>query len=325
MAALSERRLLQIAEGVMDIRTAFQRPELETIHRIVTNTGGELQSSTLFLPADLNDDLLPGPKVFLKAQLTHEAPNAAFLARSLNAAVVLLRLFPNQTRREAPLKGVGKIFTSLQDYLELKLKRALQAGDTELFQVELLGTFAGSLGIEIAVRGDDERIAPALRGAVSEFGLAEEESAFADHMAAADDQEVAAVRKFMDNLKAVNSGLELEAASQSDTESIRIAVDLPRIREAVKSLKRAPSVDTEHRTVTGDLVALNLRTRKFEIVTLENEETLAGILAGPLFTEQQTAELPRRYRAVLERDVRRSAVGREEKGGWRMISATKLL
>lgn len=325
ITALSERRLLQLTEGVMDVRTAFLSPELETLHQITTSAAGELQSSTLLTPANLNDDLLPDAQVFLKAELVHAPPNAAFLARSLNAAVVLLHLFPNQVRREAPLKGVGKIFTSLQEYLELKLKRALQAPDADLFRVELLGTFAGSLGVEIAVRGDDERIAPALKAAVDEFGLTEEETTFADRIAAADDAEVAVIRKFMGDLKAVSSGLELEAASQDDTEPIRVSVDLPRIRQAVKSLARAPRINTEHRTVTGDLVALNLRTRKFEISVLETEEPIAGVLIGPIFTEAQTAELPRRYRVVVERDIRRSAIGREERGGWRMISATKLL
>ena len=279
LAAISERRLLQLSEGVMDVRTAFLNPELEALYQITSSASGELVSSTALVPADLTDDLLPEPEVFLKAEFAHVAPNAAFLARSLNAAVVLLHLFPNQPRQEAPLKGVGKIFTSLQDYLELKLRKALQTPETDLFRVDLLGTFAGSLGVEIAVRGSDERIAPALRAAVDEFSMADEQGAFADRMAAADDAEVAAVKKFMGNLKAVSSGLELETASQRDTESVRVTVDLPRIREAVKALTRAPSIRTENRTVTGDLVALNLRTRKFEIVTLETEETVAGVLA----------------------------------------------
>lgn len=325
LTALSERRLLELSEGMMDVRTAFLRPELETLYQIISGSSGELVSSTALAPADLTEDLLPEPEVFLKAELVHVAPNAAFLARSLNAAVVLLHLFPNQPRREASLKGVGKIFTSLQEYLELKLIKALQSHEADMFRVELLGTFAGSLGVEIAVRGSDERIAPALKAAVDEFSLADEHGAFADRMAAADDSEVAAVKKFMNNLKAVSSGLELETASQRDTEPVRVTVDLPRIREAVKALTRAPSIRTETRTVTGDLVALNLRTRKFEITTLDTEETVAGVLAAPFFTEEQTAELPRRYRVVVERDIRRSAIGREETGGWRMISATKLL
>jgi hypothetical protein len=324
VTALSERRLQELTEGQMDIRTAFAIPELETVYQISSNRSGELLSSTALLPADLTEDFLPDAAVFLKTEFSHAAPNAAFLARSLNAAVVLLHLFPNQPRREAPLKGVGKIFGSLQDYLELKLAKALQTPARDSFQVDLLGTFAGSLGVEIAVRGTDERIAPALKAAVDEFGLAEDRDAFAERMAAADDAEVAAVKKFMSNLKSVNSGLKIEAASQRDPDSIRVAVDLPRIKEAMKALKRAPTVRTETRTVTGDLLALNLRTRKFEIETLETEP-IAGVLATALFTAEQTAELPRRYRVVVERDIRRSGVGREERGGWRMISATKLL
>lgn len=325
MIAVSERRLLELSEGTMDIRTAFTTPELDTLYQITSNRSGELVTAGIVLPSNLTDEFLPDAAVFLRGEPSHAAPNAAFLARSLNAAVVLLHLFPKQLRREAPLKGVGKIFTSLQDYIELKLGKALQTPEHDLFQVDLLGTFAGSLGVEIAVRGTDERIAPALKAAVDEFGLADESGAFAERMAAADDAEVAAVRKFMGNLKAVNSALELETASQRDTEPLRVAVGLPQIREAMKALKRAPTVRTETRTVTGDLVALNLRTHKFEIVSLDTEETIAGVLGAPLFTEEQTAELPRRYRVVVERDIRRSAFGREERGGWRMISATKLM
>jgi hypothetical protein len=324
LTAISERRLLQLSEGIMDIRTAFLSPELEMLYEITSNASRELVSCAPLIPTELTDDFLPEPGVFLKVKLSQETPNAAFLAKSLNAAVVLLHLFPHQTRREASLKGVGRVFSSLEDYLEVKLRKALQTLDASLFRVELLGTFAGSLGVEIAVRGDDERIAPALKTAVDQLSMEDERGTFAERMAVADSEEVTAVRKFMGNLAAVRSGLEIETASQQDTEAVRVEVDLPRIREAVKSIGRAPRISTETRTVTGDLVALNLRTHKFEIVDLQTEETIAGTLPTPMFTEEQTAELPRRYRVVVVRDITRSATGREGTGGWRMVSATKL-
>jgi hypothetical protein len=85
LTAISERRVLQLSEGVMDVRTAFLNPELETLYQITSSASGELLSSIALVPADLTDDLLPEPEVFLKAEFAHVAPNAAFLARSLNA------------------------------------------------------------------------------------------------------------------------------------------------------------------------------------------------------------------------------------------------
>jgi len=322
VVALSDRRLLQLSERVMDVRTAFLRPEMETLFQVVTTSSQELVSSTLMLAEELTDDLLPEPEVFLKSASKQDAPNAAFLAKSLDAAIVLLHLFPNQARHEAPLKGVGQIFASFQDYLDMKLK-GFQSLAQDAFRVELLGTFAGSLGVEIAVRGSDERIAPALKAAVAEFELADEHG-FVDRMKMASNEEVAAVRRFMTHLATVKSGLEIEAASQEDSEPYRIKADLSRLRQAAKSLSRPRQVDREIRTVTGDLLALNLRTKRFEIVELETGESIAGTLSSGLFSQEQTAELPRRYRVVVERDITMTTSGKVGARAWKLVSATKL-
>jgi hypothetical protein len=324
LVAVSERRFLQLAEGLMDVRTAFVKPELETVYQVVSNSAQELVSSTMLSSSELTDEYLPETGVFLKSPVSDTAPNAAFLAKSLNASVLLLHLFPKQSRREAPLRGVGHVFTSLQNCLELKLRKVFQLPSLENFEVELLGTFAGSLGVEIVVRGDDERIAQALKDTLEDFRLAEE-GGLSEHLTNANAEEISAVRKFMSDISSLKSGLEIETASQRDDEPIRVSVALPRLREVVKTLKKTRTNESETRTVVGDLVALNLRTGRFELTAIDTDESITGSLQGPRFSEEQTAELPRRYRVVVERKIARSPSGQDIPETWKLVSATKLL
>ena len=225
------------------------------------------------------------------------------------------------------------ILSSFEHYLVIKLENALiAASDVGLklkkqleqgFQVNVVGTFAGSFGVEIAVRGTDARIGGALKSAVADLSAAEETPAFRDRMSHADDDEVDAMRMFMSGIAKAKSGLRLETASQTDLDSYEADISLPQLKDAVKALKRAPITKKHTRTLVVRLVGLNLRTRKFELVDVQTEERIVGSMVAPLFDDLKKAELPSRYRVVVEGDVRQSEVrGQEIVSNYRMITTT---
>lgn len=132
-------------------------------------------------------------------------------------------------------------------------------------------------------------------------------------------------RKFISDIAKAKSGLRLETASQSDLDSFGADVSLYQLKSAVEALRRAPITRTQTRTLVVQLVGLNLRTRKFELVEVETEQRIIGTMVAHLFNDLIKAELPSRYRVVIEGDVRESASGREEiVSNCRMIAATKL-
>jgi hypothetical protein len=330
-SAVSEKRLFALKDGNLELRDAFMKPELGQLIEFTTDKTGSLLQHSIKSPEQLNDDDLPASGVFLQAEANIRAEvSAAFSARSLNSNIVLLHLYPKKLRNEAPAKAVGHILTSFQDYVSIKLDKALATAHAmqktieNAFQVNIVGTFAGSFGVEIAIRGEDPRISAALKEAVEELSMADQIDVFRDRMESVDDAEVSAMSRFMNDVAKANTDLLIEAASQLDSESVAATVPLFRLREAVKTLRRAPKLRTETKTLVVDLIGLNLRTKRFELREIKTDESIVGGMVAPIFSELQKAELPSHYRVVLEGIVRRTAGGTEKAGSWKMISATKL-
>jgi hypothetical protein len=330
MSAVSERRLFALLDGRLHLEDVFKNPEMGKVLRLVTDNTGHLSDFQVLQPSDLTSDDLPAPGFSLTIEdEPSTVTNAAFLAKSLNASILLLYLFPGRKAKEAPAYKVGKILTAFGDYVSTKIRSFIPSASSDedaskMFQLNMIGTFAGSFGVELAVRGDDPRIATAIKDAIEELGSADDVDVFKEHTAALGDEQVGTLKKFLGELKNAETDLKIEAASQSDTEAVTASVPLRRLKEAVRSLKREPSVGKEQKTLVADLIAISLRTRKFEIKDIDNKETIRGSMEAVIFQELRTIVLPGRYRVVIEADVRMSPTGNKHLSNWRMISATKL-
>lgn len=326
-SAISERRLFALKDGVLPLREAFSVPELGYVIRFSTTRDGVLRQHQIIQPNELHADDLPDPEVFLRGELVERTTtDAVFLAKRLNTDVVLLHLYPGLKIFEASVRAVGKVLSSFEDYLSSKISR-LQAGTenaSTAFQVNMLGTFAGSFGLELSVRGGDPRIGTIVKDAVDDLSFAADPHELEEKMAGVRDEEVASLKKFLSEIKRAGSDLKIEAASRTDTEAISVEVSLPKVRAAIKSLKREPSVGKTTKTLVAELVGINLRSRRFEIFDVESRETFTGAIDAVIFQELRVIELPRRYRVVIEADIRRTTSGSEEPSAWRMISATML-
>ena len=331
-AAVSDRRLFAMKDGTFSVRNAYSKPELGRVYEVVVTRSGELLSVTSRNPQELRNDQLPDAEIVMTLENTAaEQVNAEVLARQLNSSVVLLRLYSNK-KAEAPAKSVGNILSSFETYISTKLNKVLAppfvaaaAQAPPSFQVNIVGTFPGSFGLEIAVRGSDARIGSTLRYAVEDLNSADELEEFRERMVGVEDDEVEAMRRFMGQVAMAGSDLSLETASETDSEPHFARVPLPRVRAAVKTLKREPKVGTETRTLVGQLIGLNLRTRRFELEDVETEERITGSMAAPIFSDLEKAQLPSRYRVALEGDLRPPKRGAPPTvSNWRMVSATQL-
>jgi hypothetical protein len=322
LSAVSERRLFSLKDGNLSLIEAFTTPELGYLTEIVAEHSGSVVKSRRRTPEDLSAAELPDAGVTLSAVYEEDSnrPNAAFLARTLNSNIVLLDLYPKQIKKEAPAKVVGKVLSTFEDYVSIKLGRL----NLPAFQVNMVGTYQSSFGIEIAVRGEDERIAEVLKDAVRELGKAEKTDSFESEMVGVEDQEVDAMRKFLSELKHAKSDLKLETSSKSDLESTVASVPLVKVREAIKKLKRTAVIRLDNRRVEGELVGLSLTSHRFELIDKRLGIVYKGSVAADVFNKVKTAVLPSLYRAVLEGGVRKEVNGKEGVSSWKMIAATRI-
>jgi len=178
LTAVSERRVAALKDGELDLRTAFVAPELDRVFKVTASPAGQLSHSEEMPSSKLTGDMLPLAGALLPSSEQIAAHvGAPFLARSLKASVVLLRLFPKTSQHEAPAESVGGLLTSFGEFLKEKLRVAYQRADalggqvnaSLVPEVNVVGAFASSLGIEFAVRGNEGTVMEALRSAVEDL------------------------------------------------------------------------------------------------------------------------------------------------------------
>jgi hypothetical protein len=252
--------------------------------------------------------------------------NAVFSAKSLAADVVLLYLYPNRKVHEASAKVVGKVLTSFEDFIVERLQKGLtgvSAPHQEMFDVNLISTFQGSFGIEIAVRGKDSRIGSVLKSAVSDLELIEEPDTLMDRFRDIRTADPGPMQKFIHALEKADSDLKVETASQNDVEPVGAVASVAKMRTAIRTLKTldvrvAEIAKPTLRTEEVEMIGLNLRTKVFELRVIKTDERLKGKMIAELFSDLKKAEIPRTYRVVLE--AQPDVVPQS----WKMISATKL-
>lgn len=335
LAAVSDRRLQAIKSAELDLRDVFTHPEISA-HLIHVSAIGALLSSSI--PQSLSDDMLPLAGSFLEEALEAVAPtrSAPFLARTLNTNVLLLRLFPGTSVHEASAASVGKVLTAFSEYITKKLKDVYsraqsltsEVGDfmsTALPEVNVVGTFAGSLGVEFAVRGEVTLVRAALREAVDELLLIDEVDALIAQTSNITDKELAPMKNFLARMVDAKSDLSIETASVGDDVAVSATLPLVKVRRASRRLGtrlQAP-VETTMEIVEGDLIGLNVRARTFELHLVAENLDLKGTVQPDVFNEGAQALLPSRYRMAIQ-GIRRTESGIETTGKLIVFSATKI-
>jgi hypothetical protein len=298
------------------------------VYYISTSPAGELLDSKETEPSSLTDDVLPMVDSFLPA-IPEAQPlvTAPFLARSLNASVVLLRLFPKTTKHEAPAKAVGDILSSFAVYINAKLRNAYkdltsaltQTGNALIPQTDVVGAFAGSLGVEFAVRGDEVRVMAALKSAMADLASVSNLDELYERMTETESTELASLKIFLYRLSAAKSDLMIEAASVSSESAIEAQVSLKTVRRGVRRLRLSKGGEPTFQTVEVELVGMNSRSKTFEARVLASDLTIKGTVSADVFRDAK-AEVPSPYRLVIETGP--PLMGRP--GIAKLISATRL-
>lgn len=339
--AISDRRLSALKDRQLPLRDAFTSPELGSVIWFSTSDSGELIMSEIVDPSKLTDLVLPDVGVYLPQVGTkREVVNATFLARTLKSNIVLLRLFPNSDKHEASAALVGGILSSFSDYLFARIDAAYAEAQQRLAaniagikpEVNIVGTFAGSLGVEIVVRGDESLVRNALRSAVGDLAFAHDAPPLRDKMVIERRHQADLMRRFLQQVSSGQSDLSVETASDGDESAVGTALPLETVKETLKHLKAVRALDNSSSAderpapvmLLAELTGLSLRSKTFELRILQDGTFLKGSMASEVFSDVSRAELPSRYRVVIQGNERNPDDDSKPYGKLRMLSATRL-
>lgn len=141
-APMSERRFEIVRSGGIDLKTALGRPENHLLYIVAVPYDGSPVNWMIVNETEINPDWLPveGERLNLPTRTIKQAIERRAL-QAFRESVTLRLNFRKQTRNEAPLAGLGGIFTSFQETLNAMIN--------EEALMNVVGFNAGSFEVEV--------------------------------------------------------------------------------------------------------------------------------------------------------------------------------
>lgn len=328
--AVSDERLRQIESGAMDLRTAFAAPEDRAAYWAYHNAEAESWRVEWKGAADLRDEVLPLAGEFLDVEHrlgTVLEPASRVAAQRQRETLRIALQVPGTPVHEAPSSLVGHTLTRLQELIaaiaqavrgEATLRGRIPPDILTAADLRLVGTYAGSLGLDLA----SAQLADLFGGSVVADALAKLD-ALLD--AGSDPEQLRSLleeirpraaskyRSFIDALVEADASIDVDWGSVDQTRGGHHKLDARSLRAIAAVIDLVGDEFVETYNVTGPLVALNARTRYFELEDRDSGKRVSGRLDPDRFAEDQEFTINAVYVATIVESTEVSGVTGEEK------------
>ena len=308
---VSAERLSLIRSGTIDLHDAFAEPEDSFLLQEIIPYDDQTQPRMERIqPDQISEDMLPMPGecLDLETKTLPALSNSDEVAKSKRQEILNLTLnFDGVFRTEAPVAILGKIFGKLQDVINaigmirLQSQRITEDLRSKM-QISLLEVGAGSFDIRLASTKTVDLLNH------SDFGDAIEE--FLELLKAGSNQEQLkgileqlrskVAKDYTAFLKSLNESVvdtRFTWTSPHPNRGGTAYLSKPQMREVIEILQRFQEAPLTF-TITGTLIGVWPKSKKFEIITTERPYT--GKIADEAIETASSATLRREHTAEIQ-------------------------
>lgn len=329
--AISDERRQQLEGGAIDLQTAFTAPEDSFVYEAQrAATSGDFTVVTRH-PQELTEDQIPMQDEYLRpvegaAQASLEPVQRVATQRRRDTVRLALG-FRDIPASEAPSRALGQVLTVLQE-LVAAAAQAVKGDATTRgrlppdilrgSELRVVGTYAGSFGLELAAAQladifGDSMISDALNALAELLDAKSDREALRPLLEALKPRVASKYRSFMEALTETDASIHFEWGSVTQGRGSVLDLSRDDVRGIVKTLiDVGAALDTTY-VVTGPLVALNARTRYFEIEDRAERRRVSGRLDPARFEDDQEFVVNAVYRATIRETVEVSGLTGDEK------------
>ena len=308
---VSAERLSLIRSGTIDLHDAFAEPEDSfLLQEIILYDDQTQPRMEPIQPDQISEDMLPMPGecLDLEIETLPVLNNSEEIAKSTNQEILNLTVnFAEGPKTEAPLAFLSKIFGKLQDVINTigmvcANSNQITANIRRKMEILLLEVGAGSFDIRLASTETVDFLNH------SDFGNAIEE--FLKLLNAGNDQDK--LKMLLERLKS-RVAKDYTAFLKSLNESVvdtrftwtsphpnrggTAYLSKPQMREVIEILQRFQEAPLTF-TITGTLIGVWPKSKKFEIKT--TEKTYTGKIADEAIETASSATLRREHTAEIQ-------------------------
>jgi hypothetical protein len=300
--AVSQNRLEMIRSGGIDLHDAFGKPENRIVFRIKNDFDGEEEVNPV-LANELPIELLPkkGAKLNLEEQTLptiYEEINRA--VSTLREAISLKLNFHQINRTEAPAHTLGNILVSFQDSLNSLLNK-----DAWL---RVVGFEAGSFKVLLDAEEqsdlfDNSNVADALKLLEKFIESSNSEEVFNQSLLLLNSRAKKNLKKLLENISGDVISTEIEWHSPKSEKVGKVYISNEKALSIYEKIVKLSEPQIKIFEIKGTLEGIDIRTKHFRIVSLEDHTNYSGYMKDESVAENsvvQSAQINQVYLATIE-------------------------
>lgn len=323
-ASISQRRFENIRAGLIDIRNAFLNSENGFVYEVIINLDDSPDRVEIIWCENLIDDWLPMPNEFIEFANEPlpllEVKDAPRTAMQIQREVLNLTFqFPTPNPTEAPVAFLGRILESIQSVFNA-LGQAIGGiptptgiiphSITEKMQLTVLGTYPGSFGIELATlpeKIEKDRNNYLVNSVINEFfelvnmSINPEDNAYIlrQKLWTLKTRVASGYRDFLVNLYKSETNLRFNWGSPNQEHRDLIELRLSSIKKTLEIITMTEDEIVKESEIVSKLIGLNIRTKSYEILSIEHNKKYSGHIIDEAISRVETATLSEVYISTI--------------------------
>jgi hypothetical protein len=336
---ISPDRLMSLIDQRICLHTAFTKPEEGFLFKVYSSIQKPPRVEYI-LPEQLSPDELPIKDTLLKViektkryGLGEINPNLAAIATSRET--FNMHLYPWDTKLpELSARVFGNILISTQELIDAigqsceeenpSVKGAISADILSQTKLNTCQIFEGSFGVQLKSSRINDLFNDSLAGrSVFEFlnllSAQDNEYTLTKNLHKLKGRVASKYRRLLKDITVIGSGLRFEWGSPNSRFGGLVSLSKSQIEKAYSIVDKIDIQMSESIEIKAKLIGLNVRTKRYEIHSLENTDKYSGRVADETLSDIEHAVINNNYTATLKKIIETKSSTGDENIKWVLI------
>lgn len=335
---ISPRRYNTLCDSGMSLKDCIQNPENGFLFLLETYPDGSNKIDSIFAE-QLSDDDLPSSTYFLSSiGSREESPfdlDVNRVAKSIRRESFNYHIFPNEKRKhEIPARKLGAVLATSQELIDAlgqaatgnpTVRGAISAEILSQTRVNVCHFFTGSFGVQFqawqqADLLDNALVADAIREFSNLILAADSEDHLSNKLHALRGRVASKYRRLLKELNDIDSGIRLDWGAVAEGQGGIFELTKEQVSRAYSIVDRIDIEMSEEKIVHGRLVGFNSRTKRYEILSSEDNKSYSGKVSEDAVLSVDHPAIDDNYYATLRMLVETQSSSGDELIRWVMVA-----
>ena len=334
---ISIDRINSLINKSICLYTAFTEPENGFLYKVNTDYFGNANVEYVF-PEQLESDDLPLPNTFLSVDdvksygLGEINPKRA--SEASRRETCNIHLYPWDTKLpELNTRSLGNILISTQELIdslgqacieEPTIKGAISAEILNKTRLNACQIFPGSFGLQLKSESisdlfGDSLLSDAFKEFMNLLSAEDNEDNISNKLHLLKGRVASKYRRFLKEIHNIGSGITVDWGSPSSKDGGKIFLSKQQIEKAYSIVDSIDIQMSEAIDVKATLIGLNIRTKRYEILSIKDNEKFSGRVSDDAIEDVQHAVIKKNYVATLKKVIEIKSSSGEESVKWILV------